>query len=148
MRFRQKIQTVPRKNNIDTKSLNVVALVLENHQGEILLAKRAKHKHLGGLWEFPGGKVEVGETQLQALIRETKEEIDFDLTTAIPLITTTHSYDSFTLTLDVWYHQASHPNIHANENQPLQWVKKSELRKQNMPEADQPIIEAIIQHST
>jgi len=120
--------------------------VLENHQGEILLAKRAQHKHLGGLWEFPGGKVEVGETQLQALIREIKEEIDFDLPSATPLITTTHSYDTFTLTLDVWYHRANHPEIHANENQPLQWVKKSELVLQNMPEADQPIIEAILQH--
>lgn len=118
--------------------------MLENHQGEILLAKRAKHKHLGGLWEFPGGKVELGETQLQAIIRETKEEIDFDLPSATPLITTTHTYDEFTLTLDVWYHQANYPKINANENQPLQWVKKSELRKQNMPEADQPIIEAII----
>lgn len=135
-----------RKINIDTKPLNVVALVLENHQGEILLARRANHKHLGGLWEFPGGKVEVGETQLQAIIRETKEEIDFDLPTAAPLITTTHSYDSFTLTLDVWYYQANHPKINANENQPLQWVKKSELLLQNMPEADQPIIEAILKH--
>jgi len=118
--------------------------VLENHQGEILLAKRAQHKHLGGLWEFPGGKVEVGETQLQAIIRETKEEIDFELPSAQPLITTTHQYDGFTLILDVWYHQVNHPKVHANENQPLKWVKKTELSQQNMPEADQPIIQAIL----
>ena len=127
-----------------TKPLNVVALVLENHQGEILVAKRAEHKHLGGMWEFPGGKVEQGETQLQALIREIKEEIDFDLPTAIPLIITTHSYDSFTLTLDVWYHKVNNPIVHPNENQPLKWVKKPELTLLGMPEADKPIINAIL----
>ncbi len=126
-----------------SKPLNVVALVLENHLGKILVAKRAQHKHLGGMWEFPGGKVESGETQLQAIIRETKEEIDFDLPNAKPLITTTHTYDEFTLTLDVWYHKANNPIVHPNENQPLKWVSKSELSQLGMPEADKPIIQAI-----
>lgn len=128
-----------------SKLLNVVALVLENHQGEILVAKRADHKHLGGMWEFPGGKVETGETQLEALIRETKEEIDFDLPGAQPLINTTHTYDEFSLTLDVWYHRANNPKVHPNENQPLKWVRKSELSQLGMPEADRPIIKAVLE---
>ena len=104
--------------------LNVVALVLENHQGEILVAKRADHKHLGGMWEFPGGKVEDGESQLQALKREILEELDYQLLHAEPLITTTHSYDTFSLTLDVWHHKDFNPSVFPNENQPLKWVKK------------------------
>ncbi len=136
---------MPRQTGINTKiePLNVVALVLENHQGEILVAKRANHKHLGGMWEFPGGKVEQGESQLQALIRETKEEIDFDLPTATPLITTTHQYPEMILTLDVWYHKAPNPQVYANEGQPLKWVKRSELKNLGMPEADMPTIKAI-----
>ncbi len=123
--------------------MNVVALVLENHQGEILVAKRAEHKHLGGMWEFPGGKVEEGETQLQALIRESKEEIDFDLPTAEPLITTIHEYEDLILSLDVWYYKANNPKVHPNEGQPLKWVKRSELKNLGMPEADKPTIKAI-----
>jgi 8-oxo-dGTP diphosphatase len=127
-----------------SKPLNVVALVLENNQGEILVAKRAEHKHLGGMWEFPGGKVEEGESQLQALKREILEEIDYQLLQAEPLITTTHSYETFTLTLDVWHHKANNPKVFANENQPLKWVKKSTLFELGMPEADKPIINAIL----
>ena len=135
---------MPRQIGITkVEPLNVVALVLENHQGEILVAKRAEHKHLGGMWEFPGGKVEQGETQLDALIRETKEEIDFDLPTATPLITTTHHYPEMVLTLDVWYYKAKKPQVWANEGQPLKWVKRSELSNLGMPDADLPTIKAI-----
>ena len=118
-------------------------MVLENHQGEILVAKRANHKHLGGMWEFPGGKVEQGESQLNALIREIKEEIDFDLPTATPLITTTHHYQDLILTLDVWYFKANNPKVQPNEGQPLKWVNRFELKNLGMPEADFPTIQAI-----
>ncbi|MFK8010655.1 MAG: (deoxy)nucleoside triphosphate pyrophosphohydrolase [Marinicellaceae bacterium] len=132
-----------RQTHINSEVLNVVALVLENHQGEILIAKRAEHKHLGGMWEFPGGKVESGETQLQALIREIKEEIDYDVVDPKPLIITTHKYTSFTLTLDVWYEKSVEPKVHANENQPIMWVNKDQLKNLELPDADAPIIEAI-----
>lgn len=130
-----------------SKPLNVVALVLENHQGEILVAKRAQHKHLGGLWEFPGGKVEEGESQFQALKREISEELDYQLLDAKPLIITTHSYDAFTLTLDMWHHKDYNPQVYSNENQALKWVHKSKLSQLGMPEADQPIIKAILKHT-
>jgi len=134
---------VSRQTHISSEVLNVVALVLENHQGEILVAKRADHKHLGGMWEFPGGKVEEGETQFQALKREIKEEIDFDIQQAQQLIITQHKYKEFTLSLDVWYVKANNPKIIAKENQPLKWVCKTELSYLNLPEADAPIVNAI-----
>lgn len=118
--------------------------MLENHQGEILVAKRANNKDQGGLWEFPGGKVEKGETRLQALKREIMEELNYQLKQATPLKCITHKYPEFTVKLDVWYSQDQQPKVYPNEKQPLKWVTKAELTKLAMPAADKPIIEKIL----
>ena len=131
-------------NQLDKTVLHVVALVLENHQGEILVAKRAKHQDQGGLWEFPGGKVETGELRLQALKREIKEELNYALKSAEPLKCITHKYSDYTVKLDVWYAQDDAAKVFANEGQPLKWVEKSELKNLNMPRADKPIIKALM----
>ena len=129
----------------DITKIHVVALVLENQQGEILVAKRAKDKHQGGLWEFPGGKVERGETRIQALKREIKEELNYKLQQAKPLKCITHQYDKLMVKLDVWYSKDINPQVYANEKQPLKWVSKTDLLTLAMPEADKPIIKAINQ---
>jgi 8-oxo-dGTP diphosphatase len=124
----------------------VVALVLENQQGKILVSKRADNKDQGGLWEFPGGKVEPGETRLQALKREIKEELNYQLQEAKPLKCITHNYTNLSVKLDVWYSKDHQPQVHANENQPLKWLNKTELSNLNMPAADKPIIKEILKN--
>jgi 8-oxo-dGTP diphosphatase len=124
-------------------SIHVVALVLENEKAQILVTKRLKHKHLGGMWEFPGGKLEANETRLEGLQREIKEEINFDLISAEPLKCLTHDYGDRVIKLDVWYTKFVQPQIRANENQQMKWVCYQDLKKLKMPDADKPIIDAL-----
>lgn len=130
--------------DINNPFIHVVALVLENAQGEILVSKRAQDKHQGGLWEFPGGKIEAGETRLQALTREIKEELNYQVISAKPLKCIIHKYADITIKFDVWYSQDNNPIVHANEGQPLKWVIKPELKDLKMPKADEPIIQSIL----
>ena len=141
---------MPRQTNVskDRTIHHVVALVLENHQGEILIAKRDKNKHQGGLWEFPGGKVESGETRFQALQREIKEELDYKLIQATPLKCITHRYTDISIKLDVWFAKDIKPIVKSNENQPLKWVTKAQLPRIKMPAADKPIIDALLSLKT
>lgn len=126
------------------RPIHVVALALENEKGEILVTKRPSDKHQGGLWEFPGGKLELGETRIQGLTREIKEELNYQIESAQPLKCITHQYSDVTIKLDVWYSKAILPIVSANENQPMKWVTYDELEKLKMPEADKPIIQALL----
>ena len=82
--------------------LNVVAAVIHNPQGQILIAQRPVHKHQGGLWEFAGGKIEDGETAAQALVRELQEELGIIATQYRPLLTVEHHYSDKSVRLQVF----------------------------------------------
>jgi len=123
--------------------VHVAVGVITNASGEILIAKRADHLHQGGLWEFPGGKVEVTESVRQALTRELKEELDIDAQVFSPLIEIRHDYADKSVFLDVWHITEFYGEPKGLEGQPLQWVSVTNLNKYQFPQANQSIITAL-----
>ncbi len=123
--------------------LHVAVAVLQNEQGQILIQKRPDKAHQGGLWEFPGGKVEAGESLKAALRREILEELGVDVVSSRPLIQVRHHYSDRTVLLDV--HKVMHwtGSVQPLEGQPLQWVDAEQLNQWPMPAADVPIVSAI-----
>lgn len=119
----------------------VVAAVIRR-EGRILIAERAAHQHQGGLWEFPGGKVECGEAREQALVRELGEELGITPTAFMPLIRIEHDYPDKSVCLDVWTVSAFEGEPHGREGQPVRWVTEDELAQHAFPAANQPIVAA------
>ena len=122
--------------------LHVAVGVIRNADGEILVTRRNDAAHQGGLWEFPGGKVEPGETVRQALKRELREELNIEARCVAPLIRIKHAYPDLQVLLDVW-------NVHefsgmptGCEGQPLQWLAPDRLAQLRFPDANLPIITA------
>ncbi len=128
----------------DLPAVHVVAAALVDADGRVLLAQRPDGKHLAGYWEFPGGKVEPGETPLQALRREIHEEIGVRVASAEPLIRIPWRYAAKRIVLDVYRVRAFDGVPHSCEGQPLKWVPASALDPSEMPEADHPVIHALV----
>lgn len=124
------------------KRIHVAAAVIRGKDGQILIAKRCDDKHQGGLWEFPGGKVEAGETAQAALARELEEELGILVTTARPLIQVRHDYPDKHVLLDVWDVSAFTGEPHGAEGQPLAWVSAKQLSEYEFPAANRPIVAA------
>ncbi len=124
------------------KRVHVAAAVILAEDGRILIAKRPDDKHQGGLWEFPGGKVEEGEDVRVALARELEEELAIQPTAARPLIQVRHDYPDKQVLLDVWEVSAFSGEPHGAEGQPLAWVTQRELLDYEFPAANQPIVAA------
>mgnify|MGYP000618373716 FL=1 len=128
---------------IDHKNLKiVVSIALINNENEILLSKRPKKKHLSGFWEFPGGKVEEGETPEKALIREVKEELNIDINNKCiaPLSFSEFDYNNFQLLLLLYICRRWDGVPMSMENNKLEWVKPNMLRDYKMPPADDALI--------
>jgi 8-oxo-dGTP diphosphatase len=122
--------------------VQVAVGVVRNGRGEILIARRHDHLHQGGLWEFPGGKVEPLETVEAALRRELCEELAITVQQATPLIKIHHHYGDKRVLLDVWRVDAYLGDPQGQENQPILWVSPAELNLFDFPAANRPIVAA------
>ena len=126
----------------DKPIILVAAAALIDADGRVLIAQRPEGKQLAGLWEFPGGKVEPGETPEQCLIRELKEELGIEVNEAClaPFVFTTHAYDSFHLLMPLWLCRRWSGVVQALEHQAVAWVKPVRLSDYPMPPADEPLV--------
>jgi 8-oxo-dGTP diphosphatase len=122
--------------------LLVSAVALIDADGRVLLAQRPEGKSMAGLWEFPGGKVERGETPEAALIRELHEELGIDTHASClaPLTFASHSYETFHLLMPLFACRRWTGTPRPREGQTLAWVRPHELRDYPMPPADVPLI--------
>ncbi|MDP9812787.1 8-oxo-dGTP diphosphatase [Rhizobium tibeticum] len=122
--------------------LLVAACALIDSDGRILLAQRPEGKSLAGLWEFPGGKVEPGETPEESLVRELHEELGITTKVAClaPLSFASHTYEKFHLLMPLYICRRYEGIAHGKEGQALKWVKPQALRHYPMPPADEPLI--------
>jgi 8-oxo-dGTP diphosphatase len=124
------------------KVILVSAVALIDVDGRILLAQRPEGKSMAGLWEFPGGKVEQGETPEAALIRELEEELGINTWASClaPLTFASHAYDDFHLLMPLFACRKWEGTPRPQENQTLKWVFAKDLRDYPMPPADIPLI--------
>jgi 8-oxo-dGTP diphosphatase len=127
-------------------TLLVAACALIDADGRVLIAERPVGKALAGLWEFPGGKVHIGETPEHALIRELREELGITVREAClaPLTFASHSYPEFHLLMPLYVCRRWDGIVSACEGQRLAWVQPNRLRDYPMPPADEPLIPHLI----
>ncbi len=127
------------------KLLLVVACALVDADRRVLIAQRPEGKSLAGLWEFPGGKVEPGESPEDALIRELEEELGVSTKTAClaPASFASHAYEGFHLLMPLYVCRKWQGEPQLREHQALKWVRPQNLRDYPMPPADEPLIAAL-----
>lgn len=123
--------------------IRVAVAVIQNEAGAVLISRRPDHTHQGGLWEFPGGKVEADEPVEQALAREIHEELGLDVRKARPLIRIHHDYSDKKVLLDVWRITEYSGSPVGREHQVIEWVAGEALKACAFPVANYPIITAV-----
>ncbi|MGY1410132.1 MULTISPECIES: Nudix family hydrolase [unclassified Luteimonas] len=127
------------------RATHVMAGVITDARGRVLLARRSPGRELAGLWEFPGGKVDPGETPEAALVRELAEELDIEVEVGAPLIVVPHQTPSRLLRLDVRHIKAWRGKPKGCEGQALAWVRPDKLHRYDMPAPDRPVVAALLQ---
>ncbi len=123
--------------------MHVVAAAIVGEDGRVLIARRPLHLHQGGLWEFPGGKIEPGEDVLAALSRELHEELGINVLQARPLIRIAHHYPDRKVLLDVWRVDRCEGYAHGREGQEVRWVGLNELPYFEFPPPNRPVVTAL-----
>lgn len=128
------------------KTVLVSACALVDADNRVLIAQRPEGKSMAGLWEFPGGKVEAGETPEMALVRELKEELGITtwISCLAPLSFASHTYDDFHLLMPLFVCRKWEGQLISAEHQEIKWVRANRLRDYEMPPADEPLIPALI----
>ncbi|WP_117235873.1 8-oxo-dGTP diphosphatase MutT [Vibrio maerlii] len=127
------------------KRIHIVAAIIFNQdKSQIFITKRPDDKHKGGFWEFPGGKVEEGETKEQAMIRELEEEVGITVTAQHLFEHLEHDYPEKSLKFDFIQVNAFDGEAHGKEGQQGEWVSISELPNYTFPEANVPILERVV----
>jgi 8-oxo-dGTP diphosphatase len=124
-------------------TIHVAAAVLFDRHGRVLIAERPPGKHLAGCWEFPGGKMEPGETRTEALARELKEELGVEIEHPRPLLRLRHAYPYGDVLLDVWVIRRYRGEPQGLDGQALRWCNRTELANAELLPADRPIIAAL-----
>jgi 8-oxo-dGTP diphosphatase len=128
------------------KIMLVAAVALVDADNRVLIAQRPQGKSLAGLWEFPGGKVEEGETPENCLIRELEEELGITTwrSCLAPLSFASHTYEDFHLLMPLFICRKWEGMVQQREHAALKWVRPKQLRDYPMPPADEPLIPALI----
>lgn len=128
------------------KILLVAAVALVDSDNRVLLAQRPPGKALAGTWEFPGGKVEPGETPEETVVREVREEIGVETKIAClaPLTFASHTYETFHLLMPLYVCRRFWGIPEPREGQVLKWVRPKDMRNYPMPPADEPLIPFLI----
>ena len=125
-------------------SKNVVVGLILDGQGRVLVSQRVEGAHMGGFWEFPGGKRRALEGRQEALERELKEELGIQVLEARPLMALKHNYPDRCVCLDVFLVQTYEGRPVSLESQPIAWILPQDLKNIRFLPADKPIIEALI----
>ncbi|WP_370981304.1 8-oxo-dGTP diphosphatase MutT [Agaribacterium sp. ZY112] len=123
------------------KHIRVVVGVIENEFGQILISQRQGQQHLAGLWEFPGGKLDAGESAEQALSRELKEELGIEVLQADFLFDIKHTYPEKSVCLHIFHVKAFSGVEQGLEGQPLRWLARADIDTVELPPANKAIVE-------